>query len=65
MKDVIFVQDYQDPVNPEESVIVIRSLVPHGVAMQNGNLVPGDRLLWVDDLMTVFLVVSWSSEIFL
>ncbi|GAU94334.1 hypothetical protein RvY_06126 [Ramazzottius varieornatus] len=42
--------DYQDPLNAEESVIVIRSLVPGGVAQQDGRLVPGDRLLWVNDI---------------
>ncbi|KAH9499828.1 hypothetical protein Btru_076724 [Bulinus truncatus] len=42
--------DYQDPVNPSETVIVIRSLVPGGVAMQDGRLVPGDRLIYVNDV---------------
>ena len=28
--------DYQDPLNPSETVIVIRSLVPGGVAQQDG-----------------------------
>ena len=37
--------DYQDPLNPSESVIVIRSLVPGGVAQQDGRLIPGDRLM--------------------
>ena len=35
--------DYQDPLLPTESVIVIRSLVPGGVAQQDGRLIPGDR----------------------
>uniref|UniRef100_A0A2C9KCL7 Multiple PDZ domain protein n=1 Tax=Biomphalaria glabrata TaxID=6526 RepID=A0A2C9KCL7_BIOGL len=42
--------DYQDPVNPNETVIVIRSLVPGGVAMQDGRLVPGDRLIFVNSV---------------
>ncbi|KAH9499819.1 hypothetical protein Btru_076712 [Bulinus truncatus] len=42
--------DYQDPVNPSETVIVIRSLVPGGVAMQDGRLVPGDRLIYVNNV---------------
>ncbi|XP_070564544.1 multiple PDZ domain protein-like [Ptychodera flava] len=42
--------DYQDPVNPEETVIVIRSLVPGGVADQDGRLIPGDRLVRVNDI---------------
>ena len=33
--------DYQDPLNPSETVIVIRSLVPGGVAQQDGRLIPG------------------------
>ncbi|XP_071445203.1 patj homolog [Hetaerina americana] len=41
--------DYQDPMNPSETVIVIRSLVPGGVAQTDGRLVPGDRLLAVND----------------
>lgn len=42
--------DYQDPMNPEETVIVIRSLVPGGVAQQDGRLIPGDRLMFVNDI---------------
>uniref|UniRef100_A0A1B6GQS6 Multiple PDZ domain protein n=2 Tax=Cuerna arida TaxID=1464854 RepID=A0A1B6GQS6_9HEMI len=41
--------DYQDPMNPSETVIVIRSLVPGGVAQLDGRLIPGDRLLSVND----------------
>ncbi|CAG9762109.1 unnamed protein product [Ceutorhynchus assimilis] len=42
--------DYQDPLNPQETVIVIRSLVPGGVAQADGRLIPGDRLLAVNDV---------------
>lgn len=42
--------DYQDPLNPHETVIVIRSLVPGGVAQVDGRLIPGDRLLAVNDI---------------
>ncbi|XP_043504297.1 uncharacterized protein LOC122525516 [Polistes fuscatus] len=42
--------DYQDPMNPNETVIVIRSLVPGGVAQVDGKLIPGDRLLFVNDI---------------
>ncbi|NXW69537.1 MPDZ protein, partial [Hirundo rustica] len=41
--------DYQDPVDPASTVIVIRSLVPGGVAEQDGRLLPGDRLMFVND----------------
>lgn len=40
----------QDPMNPSETVIVIRSLVPGGVAQQDGRLIPGDRLVFVNDV---------------
>lgn len=36
-------------MNRNESVIVIRSLVPGGVAQLDGRLLPGDRLLSVND----------------
>lgn len=41
--------DYQDPTDPNDTVIVIRSLVPGGVAQLDGRLIPGDRLLFVND----------------
>ncbi|XP_055084936.1 multiple PDZ domain protein isoform X2 [Periophthalmus magnuspinnatus] len=40
--------DYQDPMDPSKTVIVIRSLVPDGVAEQDGRLLPGDRLMYVN-----------------
>uniref|UniRef100_A0A7N8YAJ3 Multiple PDZ domain crumbs cell polarity complex component n=1 Tax=Mastacembelus armatus TaxID=205130 RepID=A0A7N8YAJ3_9TELE len=40
--------DYQDPLDPDKTVIVIRSLVPNGVAEQDGRLLPGDRLMFVN-----------------
>ena len=39
----------QDPILPNETVIVIRSLVPGGAADQDGRLHPGDRLMSVND----------------
>ncbi|CAG4978650.1 unnamed protein product [Parnassius apollo] len=41
--------DYQDPLRPSKTLVVIRSLVPGGVAQQDGRLIPGDRLLFVND----------------
>lgn len=38
----------QDPVDPAKTVIVIRSLVPDGVAELDGRLLPGDRLMFVN-----------------
>jgi hypothetical protein len=40
--------DYQDPLNMSETVIVVRSLVPGGVAQLDGRLVPGDRIIYVN-----------------
>ena len=46
------VLDYQDPSNPSYSpVIVIRALVPGGVAQLDGRIVPGDRLVAVNDIV--------------
>ncbi|XP_032873897.1 multiple PDZ domain protein isoform X3 [Amblyraja radiata] len=42
--------DYQDPVDPLRTVIVIRSLVPSGVAELDGRLLPGDRLMFVNQI---------------
>ncbi|XP_040273094.1 multiple PDZ domain protein isoform X8 [Bufo bufo] len=42
--------DYQDPIDPASTVIVIRSLVPGGVAELDGRLLPGDRLMFVNDI---------------
>jgi len=37
-------------LNPIESVIIIRSLVPGGAAQLDGRLVPGDRLMFVNNI---------------
>ncbi|XP_018411979.1 PREDICTED: multiple PDZ domain protein [Nanorana parkeri] len=42
--------DYQDPIDPASTVIVIRSLVPGGVAEDDGQLLPGDRLMFVNEM---------------
>lgn len=41
----------QDPENLSKTVIVIKSLVPGGVAQVDGRLLPGDRLIFVNDEM--------------
>ncbi|ETN74602.1 PDZ/DHR/GLGF domain protein [Necator americanus] len=38
----------RDPAHPGESVIVVQSLVPGGLAQSDGRIVPGDRLLFVN-----------------
>lgn len=40
--------DYQDPLDTNATVIVIRSLVPNGPAEQDARLKPGDRLISVN-----------------
>ena len=42
--------EYQDPINPQKTVIVIQSLVPGGVAHLDGKLIPGDRIISVNDI---------------
>ncbi|XP_067256050.1 multiple PDZ domain protein isoform X3 [Chanodichthys erythropterus] len=42
--------DYQDPMDPLKTVIVIRSLVPEGIAERDGRLLPGDRLMYVNNI---------------
>lgn len=42
--------DYQDPMDSNDTLIVIRSLVPGGVAQMDGRLIPGDRLLFVNEM---------------
>lgn len=41
---------FQDPLDANDTLIVIRSLVPGGVAQLDGRLIPGDRLLFVNDI---------------
>nr|XP_054607553.1 multiple PDZ domain protein isoform X2 [Nothobranchius furzeri] len=41
--------DYQDPEDASKTVLIIRSLVPGGVADLDGRLLPGDRLMFVNE----------------
>ncbi|XP_069718044.1 inaD-like protein [Phaenicophaeus curvirostris] len=41
--------DYQDPLDPTRTAIVISSLVAGGVAERGGELSPGDRLVFVNE----------------
>ncbi|KFO11676.1 InaD-like, partial [Balearica regulorum gibbericeps] len=41
--------DYQDPLDPTRTAIVISSLVAGGVAERGGELLPGDRLVFVNE----------------
>lgn len=37
-------------MDPLKTVIVIRSLVPEGIAERDGRLLPGDRLMYVNNI---------------
>ncbi|XP_045147714.1 inaD-like protein isoform X2 [Echinops telfairi] len=55
--------DYQDPLDSTRSVIVIRSLVADGVADRSGELLPGDRLVSVNEHSLDNLSLAASVEI--
>lgn len=42
--------DYQDPLDPDGTVIVIRGLIPGGAAEATGLIFPGDRLVYVNSV---------------
>ncbi|KAG8437100.1 hypothetical protein GDO86_007977 [Hymenochirus boettgeri] len=41
--------DYQDPLDAARTVLVIQSLVSGGVAEKSGQILPGDRLVFIND----------------
>uniref|UniRef100_A0A8C5WLQ9 InaD-like protein n=1 Tax=Leptobrachium leishanense TaxID=445787 RepID=A0A8C5WLQ9_9ANUR len=41
--------DYQDPLDPARTVIVVQALVTGGVAEESGQILPGDRLVFVNE----------------
>ncbi|XP_050316404.1 patj homolog isoform X2 [Anthonomus grandis grandis] len=43
--------DYQDPLDPKSTIIVVRGLVPHGPAESDGRITPGDRLISVNETL--------------
>ncbi|KAF4021734.1 hypothetical protein G4228_013099 [Cervus hanglu yarkandensis] len=55
--------DYQDPLDPTRSVIVIRSLVPNGVAERGGELLPGDRLVSVNQYSLDNVTLAEAVEV--
>lgn len=42
--------DYQDPLDPDGTVIVIRGLIPGGAAEATNLIFPGDRLVYVNSV---------------
>ncbi|XP_072390528.1 patj homolog isoform X2 [Diabrotica undecimpunctata] len=55
--------DYQDPLDPRSTVIVVRSLVPHGAAEQNGKLTPGDRLISVNGIVIKNVTLDQAVQV--
>ncbi|XP_066503759.1 inaD-like protein isoform X2 [Hoplias malabaricus] len=55
--------DYQDPLDTTRSVIVIRSLVPGGVAERHGGLLPGDQLVFVNDTHVDSCTLTQAVEV--
>uniref|UniRef100_A0A336KTG0 CSON011036 protein n=1 Tax=Culicoides sonorensis TaxID=179676 RepID=A0A336KTG0_CULSO len=41
--------DYQDPLDTDGTVIVVRGLIPGGAAESTGLIFPGDRLMYVNE----------------
>ncbi|XP_044731144.1 patj homolog [Chrysoperla carnea] len=55
--------DYQDPLDPYGTVIVVRSLIPGGCASLNGRLHPGDRLMYVNDISFKNVTLQYAVQI--
>ncbi|KAG8555014.1 hypothetical protein GDO81_017543, partial [Engystomops pustulosus] len=45
----LLVQTDRDPLDPARTVIVVQSLLAGGVAEESGQILPGDRLVFVND----------------
>ncbi|XP_036610001.1 inaD-like protein [Trichosurus vulpecula] len=55
--------DYQDPLDPTRTVIVIRSLVPNSEAERGRELLPGDRLVFVNDRSLEDITLTKAVEV--
>ncbi|XP_056638885.1 patj homolog isoform X3 [Diorhabda sublineata] len=55
--------DYQDPLDPKRTVILVRSLVPHGAAEQNGKLKPGDKLISVNGVSIATATLDQAVQV--
>ncbi|NXT03014.1 INADL protein, partial [Jacana jacana] len=55
--------DYQDPLDPTRTAIVISSLVAGGVAERGGELFPGDRLVFVNEKSLDSATLSEAVEV--
>ncbi|XP_043858245.1 inaD-like protein isoform X2 [Dromiciops gliroides] len=55
--------DYQDPLDPTRTVIVIRSLVANSEAERGRELLPGDRLVFVNDCSLENVTLTEAVEV--
>ncbi|XP_031824862.1 inaD-like protein isoform X2 [Sarcophilus harrisii] len=55
--------DYQDPLDPTRTVIVIRSLVANSEAERGRELLPGDRLVFVNDRSLEDITLTEAVEV--
>ncbi|GAB0193236.1 inaD-like protein [Grus japonensis] len=55
--------DYQDPLDPTRTAIVISSLVAGGVAERGGELLPGDRLVFVNEKYLDSVTLAEAVEV--
>nr|XP_060629610.1 inaD-like protein isoform X1 [Anolis sagrei ordinatus] len=55
--------DYQDPLEPTKTAFVVSSLVPNGVAERGGELFPGDRLVFVNDICLHNMTLGEAVEV--
>uniref|UniRef100_A0A803TPW7 PATJ crumbs cell polarity complex component n=1 Tax=Anolis carolinensis TaxID=28377 RepID=A0A803TPW7_ANOCA len=55
--------DYQDPLEPTKAAFVVSSLVPNGVAERGGELFPGDRLVFVNDVCLHNMTLGEAVEV--
>lgn len=42
--------DFQDPIHPQRTAILVRSIVQDGIAYRDGRLEPGDKIMFVNDV---------------
>lgn len=42
--------DFQDPIHPQRTAILVRSIVEDGIAYHDGRLEPGDKIMFVNDI---------------
>lgn len=50
-------------MSPLETVIVVRSLVPGGVAYTDGRLIPGDRILAVNGISLEHATLNMAVQV--